>query len=557
MNQLVPPLLLDRSLPIADVAAALGGRGMALFGLPVGGYGVLTAASTARAMRLGLGASPAEPWLWRAPLYVAQGTALAAVAEQFAALPAELAGAPIVCDAAGLALGTIDPALLAQHIAPTVPAAAPVAIIDAEALAAALGELRWKVLLALAASAERGGLWLIGGVPRDLLLGRPIGDLDVVVKGDGIALARLAAAALGGRAALHPAFGTATIVLPDGVLPDGVLPDGGRQGGALSFDIVSARGERYDGAAQLPQIVRGTLRDDLWRRDFAINTLALSLGESDFGAIYDPCGGYADLWRGAVRALHPFSFVEDPTRVIRAARFAARLGFALDAPTAGWMRQAIDAGALALLTPARIINELRLLAREPAPERALALLDAWGALAAFGDGLRWDDALSARAAAARALPIDADAADLLLALAVFGLSEAQRGRLLERYKPSKGQRRTIIEAGELATIAPDLAGARPSAIERRLRGFESAALWAARLSAADATPFARYLDELRHLRPAIGGDDALALGIAAGSAIGRLLDELRAALIDGEVGVSAAEQRRWLAQRAPAGERRG
>ena len=192
------------------------------------------------------------------------------------------------------------------------------------------------------------GVYLVGGAVRDFLLGRESFDIDLAVEGDAIEFARR----LGGQVTAHGRFGTAVVRFPDG-----------RQ-----LDVVTCRRETYAAPAALPDVEPGTIADDLARRDFTVNAMAASLGE-DFGRIFDPHGGRADLEIRTIRVLHERSFVDDPTRIFRAVRYEARLGFPMDQQTEGLAREGV--GGIGLLSPARMREEVVALLSEDKAERAL------------------------------------------------------------------------------------------------------------------------------------------------------------------------------------------
>jgi tRNA nucleotidyltransferase (CCA-adding enzyme) len=204
--------------------------------------------------------------------------------------------------------------------------------------------------------------YAVGGCVRDWRLGRAGGDVDVTVEGDGIALARAVASALGGHVVAHPAFGTATVRLP------------GRAG--LRVDVATCRKETYARPGAYPRVARGTLREDLRRRDFTINAMAVSLAPGRFGVLRDPFRGAADLRRRILRILHPRSFLDDPSRILRGVRFAQRFGLRWEPRTARALRAAVAAGALEWLNAGRLRKELDLLLREPNPRACLQQLGA-------------------------------------------------------------------------------------------------------------------------------------------------------------------------------------
>ena len=196
-----------------------------------------------------------------------------------------------------------------------------------------------------AVSGPFDGVYLVGGTVRDILLGEPGFDLDIAVEGDGIALGRTLAEALHGRAVPHEKFGTAVVKSPAG-----------------RVDVATTRTEFYDEPAALPSVEQASIRQDLYRRDFTINAMAVSLKGEDFGRLVDFFGGRADLERGVVRVLHGLSFIDDPTRIFRAIRYENRYGFRMDGHTLSLARACIDMGLVGELSSARLRDEL-----EPAP----------------------------------------------------------------------------------------------------------------------------------------------------------------------------------------------
>ena len=175
---------------------------------------------------------------------------------------------------------------------------------------------RWPAWLHALAVA---GAYLVGGTVRDILLGEPNFDVDVAVEGDAVAFAEALAQALDGRVRAHRKFGTAVVLYGDD--------------GRGRVDVVTARTEFYDAPAALPTIEHATIREDLHRRDFTINAMAVSLKGEDFGRLVDPFGGRRDLERRTIRVLHNLSFIDDPTRIFRAVRYESRLGFAMNEHT--------------------------------------------------------------------------------------------------------------------------------------------------------------------------------------------------------------------------------
>lgn len=217
--------------------------------------------------------------------------------------------------------------------------------------------------------------YLVGGVVRDLLLERSNEDVDLVVEGDGIEVAKALAEKLAARCHLHQPFMTAVVTLPDG----------------HSVDVASARTEFYRTPAALPEVATSLIRQDLYRRDFTINALAISLEGDRFGQLIDFFGGRRDISHREIRVLHSLSFIDDPTRAIRAVRYARRLDFEIAHDTEYLIRTAVSEGVFERLSGQRLRRELEQLLAEPHPTPSLALLADLGLLTAVCPDLVWDD----------------------------------------------------------------------------------------------------------------------------------------------------------------------
>jgi len=367
-------------------------------------------------------------------------------------------------------------------------------------------------------------VWVVGGAVRDLLLGGTPGDLDLVVEGDALPVARRLAAALGGEVTVHDRFGTATVT-----------------GGGHAYDLASARVETYAQPGALPDVRPGTLAEDLLRRDFTVNAIALALDGRSEAAPW----AVEDLAARRLRVLHDASFRDDPTRLLRLVRYATRLRFAVEPGTEALAREAVAAGALATVTPARVGAELRLLLREPSAVAALEWAAPWL-------GLSFDPAVAERALAL--LPADGRRDLLLLAVACRGVADL--ATRLDAWEVPAGERDLVVVAAR-AEGGGDVAGAaapaddregeeRASAIAARFRGrpVEAVALAGALGSEVAAR---RWLDELRHVALAIDGTDLLAAGVPQGEAIGRGLAAALRAKLDGEAPDRDAEMAAALA----------
>ncbi len=401
-----------------------------------------------------------------------------------------------------------------------------------------------RLVVALKHAAERQGLrlYLVGGCLRDLLLGRPTLDLDMAVEGEAAALARPVAARAGLRCVVHAAFGTATI-----------------KGEGFLLDVASARSETYARPGALPAVRPGTIREDLARRDFSVNAVALALTGPRRGALIDPCGGLADLERRLIRVLHERSFVEDATRVLRAVRYEVRLGFRLEEKTEARLRQ--DVSYLETISGARLRQELSRVLAETRPEEALRRLDELGALAAVHPALAFGHAQAEAMGRLRSLAAPVPAAYWPLLPAAEAPREAAVG-LAERLVLTKAQSAPLTAMSALRALEARLsaAGLRPSEVVEMLSPYPPSALWALAALVESETVRERvtnYLRRWRYVKPSLDGHALLSLGVPPGRAVGEALRRLRAARLDGEVRSRAEEERlvRSLA-RAAAGRGR-
>ncbi len=222
----------------------------------------------------------------------------------------------------------------------------------------------YQLLVDIGARADARGLpvFLVGGMVRDLILGIKSRDVDIVVEGDGIRFATELATRWAAKLLVHKKFSTAVIERGDG----------------LKVDVVMARRESYARPGALPDVVSGNIADDLFRRDFTVNAVAVLLNRGEFGVVQDDFDGYADICNKLIRIMHYRSFIDDPTRILRAVRYEKRLGFKFEPRTLSVLKQALDENAFSSVTPARYFGELKRILQEEDPRaalRRLALLD--------------------------------------------------------------------------------------------------------------------------------------------------------------------------------------
>ena len=370
----------------------------------------------------------------------------------------------------------------------------------------------------LAAAEGLAPLHLVGGAVRDILRGeRPV-DLDVTVEGDAVATATELAGRLDGRAVTHERFGTALV-----------------RSEVVSVDLAATRRERYPRPGALPEVEPARLAEDLGRRDFTVNAMAIGLSGPDLGVLRDPHGGRADLGSGLIRVLHGRSFLDDPTRLLRAVRYETRLGFALDEDTERLAAEAAAAGAPATVSGPRVRDELLDLLGEAEAPAAVGRLRDLGIAAALHPRLRADRELVAGAALGSA---ETGASPVLTGLAA--LCSGAPGEV-EGFVAGLGlaaaDRATVLRA---AARAPVLAESlrvqlRNSQLHSLLAPEPPEALALALALGAPGEAVLRYVSELRGARLQITGQDLLAAGVPSSPAIGRALEETLRRTLDGEL----------------------
>ena len=372
--------------------------------------------------------------------------------------------------------------------------------------------------------------YLVGGAVRDLLRGAGAVDLDVTVEGDAPAAALELAARLGGEARVHDRFATATL-----------------RAGELAVDLSTARRERYRHPGALPEVERAGIEEDLGRRDFTVNAMAAALAAPELGRLLDPHGGRRDLEAGTIRVLHRHSFVDDPTRMLRALRYEARLGFRMDPDGEAQARAAAGGGALATVSGPRVRDELLDLLAEPEMPAALARMRVLGIDRALDPALTADPE-RATSAALGAAQVGADPALAALAALVQPAPDALVPWLAGLGLPAGERERVAGAARSAARLAEALAGdPRPSVLRALLDPEPPEALALTLALGAAAQPVLAYVGGLRDVRLEIDGEDLVAAGVPPSPALGRALAGTLRRKLDGEVAGREAELRTALA----------
>ncbi len=376
-----------------------------------------------------------------------------------------------------------------------------------------------------AASEPYDGVFLVGGTVRDILLGEPNFDVDIAVEGDAIALARSVADALGGRVRAHRKFGTAVVLYDDD----------------QRVDVVTARTEFYDAPAALPSVEHATIREDLFRRDFTINAMAVSLKGDDFGRLVDPFHGRRDLEAKTIRVLHNLSFIDDPTRIFRAIRYESRYGFRMDEHTQRLARGTIEMGLVGDLSSARLRDELIALLEEGDAGASILRLDELGAGKAIHPHLAADDEAVELLERLRALNERYRTGIPAWRLALEALARRlPPDELYDWLRRLKVQRRDAERIAWAVTVGPRLVerlqGDTPEPAEIVALAEPSAPdapLFA--LALADQQPLHEYFQRLRDVRLEVSGADLARLGVGESPQVGEILAELRRRKLNGQL----------------------
>jgi poly(A) polymerase len=360
-------------------------------------------------------------------------------------------------------------------------------------------------------------IYLVGGPLRDKLLGSKTQDLDIVVEKNIKEIGKDLASQLGGKFLFYQDFNTGTIEL-----------------NKLHLDIAQTRKEIYSQPAVLPKVFPSNIVSDLYRRDFTINAMAKDLISNE---LIDPYNGLADLKKGIIRVLHPKSFIDDPTRIFRAIRFAERLGFTIEPNTLKWLREVIKEKKPSLLSGERILNELRLIMQEPKSQKMLEYLNRERIFdLLFAQQLK-KTFFNEYAKVAKTTDSNLKLIHLLTQLSVpkqFPLTR-QQVLAIQDWKRYKKIRRVLSKASK------------PSQIYKILRNFSEPALKIAQAieNQRISRKINKYLNKYNKVKIKIGGDAIKQLGIAQGAIYSELLDSILFARLDGKIK-NKSEEIRYL-----------
>lgn len=410
----------------------------------------------------------------------------------------------------------------------------------------------WRLLQAIGAmaTAQHKGLYMVGGIVRDILLGRPNLDIDLVVEGDAISLARALQQHYGGQVFQHGHFGTARWRLEPIVVERlGYIWEVGRY--PESIDFATSRAEFYEAPTVLPTVRSGSIKLDLHRRDFSINALAIRLAPEPSGQLLDFYNGERDLEDGVIRVLHTLSFIDDPTRMLRAVRFEQRFGFTIEPRTVELIGKALP--LLERVSGDRLRHEINVILAEENALQTLERLEQLGILPAIHPSLKLDDEVRRHYATLRQVRANppwqlAEDFDnwrvIAFSLLLYRLDETEIESISRRLSLSREVTKHLLAVRtgyQWLDQAPRLSPSEFVAIYEKLG--ETA--WLANWIMAEP-PVRATLEKLattwRYLKPHLKGNDLIAMGLPVGPAVGELLHELRDAWLDGKLESLEDEQ---------------
>jgi tRNA nucleotidyltransferase (CCA-adding enzyme) len=370
---------------------------------------------------------------------------------------------------------------------------------------------------------EKGfNAYLVGGTVRDLLRGEENLDIDIVIEGDGIIFAKALGEKVNARVKTHERFNTAQIIIDN-----------------MTLDVATARTEYYESPAALPKVETSSIKKDLYRRDFTINTLAIILNPKDFGLLIDFFGGQRDLREKTVRILHNLSFIEDPTRAFRAIRFSERFGFRISKHSENLIKSAIKMNLFERLSGARLYEELLLLFRETDPGKTLKRLSDIGLLKVIYPALVFNEELDGTMKSMHEtfswfdllfLEEKTDRGILFLMAMLTGLKHEEIKAAVERLSPPPRIRDLIIRGIPLAKeVLKKLPSDEPAETYNLLKKLKIETILLAMALSKERKKqkvISQYLTELRKVKPMLSGDDLKQMGIKPGPLYSRILKEL-------------------------------
>ncbi|MBM4136714.1 MAG: CBS domain-containing protein [Nitrospira sp.] len=399
----------------------------------------------------------------------------------------------------------------------------------------------YKILKLSGEVAEESGFiaYLVGGSVRDLLRGEANLDIDIVIEGDGISFAKAFGERLNAKVRTHQTFGTAQVITD-----------------TFKLDVATARTEYYESPAALPKVETSSIKKDLYRRDFTINTLAIKLNPKDFGLLIDFFGGQRDLREKTIRLLHNLSFIEDPTRAFRAIRFSERFGFKISKHTDNLIKLAIKMNLFDRLSGTRLYEELRLSFNETEPLRTLKRLSDFGLLKVIHPNIILNDELEATFKSMQEtiswfnllfLEERTDKGILYLMALLSGLTDEDIKAVIERLSPPPRVRDIIMNSmSQAKEILKKLPHDDTVGIYNLLNKIKLETILFAMAISKDRQKqkaMSRYLTDLRNVKTILKGNDLKNMGIHPGPVYSRMLKELLEEKLRGHLKAREDEER--------------
>ncbi len=373
------------------------------------------------------------------------------------------------------------------------------------------------------------GAYLVGGGVRDMLLGRASADVDISIEGAGPQFDATLADALGGEVIARSEFGTSKLRLGD-----------------AAIDLVMARSERYEHPGALPSVSPGSIHDDLARRDFSMNAMAVVLTTSDasWGDLFDPFGGQENLRHGLIKVLHDRSFVDDATRILRGVRYAGRFGFEFEGETLRLLRR--DLPYLDTIKGDRVRHEFERIFSESRAAHILRIARDIGALFAVYRPLNLTDFLISRLAEIDVEDTD-ERAMLFLPVLACSVQPNHHEGFISRLNMNADWARVVRDSAAVSALSESLKapGLKNSDLYQMLHPFSEVAIRGCAIASDSPLVAERlelFLNELRFIHPSLDGNDIMALGVPEGPQVGELLRELLAAKLDGLVSTRDDEE---------------
>lgn len=546
----------DPDVPMADahsIIAHTGYSGLVVTDEENRVVGVITRPDTTKALHHGLGHAPVKGYMDRDPVTIGEDTALGEI--QNTIIEKRVGFLPVVF--AGKVRGVVTRtdvlrALHTQTERPEVRADLPNGRKSEDLGRELIVKLPERIVDILADAGEVAdsigvSVYLVGGIVRDLVIGRRNVDIDLLIEGDGIDYAHHLARKIDGRVIENPRFRTAKILLKD----------------EEHIDIATAREEFYIRPGALPEVAAAGIRDDLVRRDFTVNTLAIQLNTRKWGLLVDHFGGLADIENGLIRVLHTFSFVDDPTRILRALKIAERCCFELESQTAELLERALLEGRLDDVSPERVRDEILLCLHEDEPWPVLRRLCDEGVFGILHPGLfppeclrRPDDPVKPAIEWMSEFMERDEFPEIEMVYMAMLLSRSDPSEAREfitRFHFDRGMMR-VVEALPMLERARETlrkSDVRPSEIAVAIESLPIA-LWI--VLAADTPPdsptrknLRKFLSDIRHVQPEIDGNDLINAGYEPGPSFSKVLEKIRHARMNGEI--SSRDEEMQMAKR--------